>query len=358
VTTPTSGHQKGRVKVALLAAAMIVATVIAGVSIVPSANAQAATAATKTKTTTAVTAAPPCPSDYTCVTIPCSSSACPTVEAGPTANLGTDPAQYVFIRLYQFPAGDTPEIALCANTVPLATAPPMCENAGSPLTAPIFADGSGFVSQQVPEDASGPGQTPLPSVQLGNDANKGSFYCDDGPDLCAVVVFDSALNNSQTPDSGNTAVIPVSYEASDNGCKGATLVNTESEFGIEGLLSDADRSGCTGSHPALAFNTALDSSSAVNAVTSGTVQIAFTDDPESPDAQTAIKEAGGHYAYIPVAASADVVGFDATMQPNIPEDWTIFPQTTFDLTPNMVAGMLFDNSTYGGVTAADALTGV
>ena len=354
----TSTPKKPQLKTALLAATMIAATVIAGVSVFQSSNAQAAAPAKKTTATTTETAPPPCPSEYKCVTIPCATSACPTVEAGPTANLGTNPAQYVFIKLYQFPAGDTPEIALCANTVPLQTAAPLCQNTGNPLTAPIFSDGSGFVSLAVPEDEKGPGQTPLPGVQLGNDADKGSFYCDNGPDLCALVVFDWALDDSQTPTSTNTAVIPVSYESSDNGCKGATLVDTESEFGIEGLLADANRSGCDGSHPALAFNTAYDSSQAVSAVTSGSVQIAFTDDPEAADAQAAIKGAGGHYAFIPIAASADVVGFDATTQENAVEEFTVYPQTTFDLTPNMVAGLTFDNSEYGGVTTADLLSGV
>ena len=58
--------------------------------------------------------------------IPCTTGTCPTVEAGPTSDLGTNPAQYAFIDLYDFPAGDSPEIALCADTAPLSKSAPLC----------------------------------------------------------------------------------------------------------------------------------------------------------------------------------------------------------------------------------------
>ena len=55
------------------------------------------------------TAAPPCQQGYTCVSIPCATAPCPTVEAGPTSNLGASGgSQYVFVDLYDFPPGDAP----------------------------------------------------------------------------------------------------------------------------------------------------------------------------------------------------------------------------------------------------------
>jgi len=299
----------------------------------------------------AQSSAPPCPTGDSCVTIPCSTGACPTVEAGPTSNVGTNPEQYMFVYLYDFPAGDSPEIDICTDTEALSEAAPMCSTAPGAVYAPIFSDGTGFITYQVTYDPDN-GGSPIPGEVLGNDSEKGTFYCDNGPHLCSLVVFDQNLNDSATPDTSNTAVLPISYNAGGNGCSSSTIVNTESDFGIEGLLGDANVAGCKGSNRALAFNTALDSLSAVTALNSGSVQIAFTDDPQAADEQA---ELSGHYALIPVAVSADVMGFSAEISPNSAENRTLYPHTTFELTPNMVAGLV--NSAYDNVGSADTLAG-
>ncbi len=282
-------HEKARqkskrsvpLKCAALGLTMLSAAVIAGFT---SAAIPRAAAAAQT-VQSAPSAAPPCPTGYRCVTIPCSTGTCPTIEAGPTSDLGTNPAQYAFVDLYNFPPGDAPEIALCADTTPLSKSAPLCSEAPAPVYAPIFSNGTGFISYQVIEDEKGEGQTAISGEVLGDDAEKGTFYCDNGPDLCSLVVFDSNLDDSSSPDASNTAVIPVTYAASTGGCPGAALVNTESDFGMEGLIGVANQSGCTGSGKAIAFNTALDSESAVSSLGAGEVQIAFTDDPEAPDEQ-------------------------------------------------------------------------
>lgn len=337
-------------KSAALGLVMVAAAVVGGVT---SASAPRAAAASNPASSVA---APPCPAVYTCVTLPCATGTCPTVEAGPTSDLGTNPAQYAFVKLYDFPAGDSPEIALCADTVPLSMAAPLCSTGPAPAYAPIFSDGTGFITYQVIEDESGPGQTAISGEVLGDDEQRGTFYCDDGPDLCSLVVFDTSLDGSSTPDASNTAVIPVTYQAGTGGCPSASLVNTESDFGIEGLVGAANQSGCTGSIKAIAFNTALDSESAVSALGAGQVQIAFTDDPQAPDEQAILGGSKSHYALIPVAASADVLGFAANIQGFPPNNFALYPQTTFELTPNMVAGMA--TTIYNGVGDADLLSGV
>ncbi len=338
---------------AALGLLMFSAAVVSGVASTASSHAAAASGAVPS----ASTPAPPCPGGYRCVTLPCTTGSCPTVEAGPTSDLGTNPAQYAFVKLYNFPAGDSPEIALCTDTAPLSSSAPLCSTGPPPLYAPIFADGTGSITYQVIEAEKGPGQNPISGEILGNNAQKGTFYCDDAPDLCSLVVFDQNLDGSSTPDASNTAVIPVTYAVNTGGCSSATLVNTASDFGIEGLVGAANQSGCTGSSKAIAFNTALNSYSAVNGLSTGSVQIAFTDDPEAPDEQALLHSSTSHYAVIPVAASADVLGFSADIQGFPPGNHTtLYPQTTFELTPNMVAGMA--TTVYNGVTNADLLTGV
>jgi hypothetical protein len=342
-----AGSKGSSFKNASLGLLLGVAVVIAGVVALSGPNASAAQG-----TKVAQTPAPACPTGDSCVTIPCSSGTCPTIEAAPTSDIGISPTQSVFINLYNFPPGDQPAIWLCADVKPLAQAAPMCSTAPSPEYAPIFSDGSGFVTYPVPE-VENDGNPPINGEVLGDPSQDGTFYCDNGPDLCSLDVFDTSLDGSSTPDATNTAVLPVTYAASGGGCPKATLLETESEFGIEGLLGTANTDGCTGSTPAIAFNTAVDSLDAVRSLTSGVVQIAFTDDPEAADEQAAFKAGGGHYALIPVAASADVVGFAGYISPNSVENRTLYPHTSFELTPNMVAGLL--NTTYNDPDGADLI---
>ena len=49
------------------------------------------------------------------------------------------------------------------------------------------------------------------------------------------------------------------------------------------------------------------------------------------------------------------MGFSSYIQPNQLEDHTLYPHTTFELTPNMVSGLL--NTTYDNVGTADSLPG-
>ena len=135
-------------------------------------------------------------------------------------------------------------------------------------------------------------------------------------------------------------MIPVTYEASTSGCPSATLVNTESEFGIEGLVGAANKSGCTREHQGdrLQHRTRF----GIGGERSWLRARCRSPSRTTPRHPTSKPSSAGPkpYALIPVAASADVLGFAANICRGFPpNNHALYPQTTFELTPNMVAGM-------------------
>jgi hypothetical protein len=342
-STDTS-RQRTRTLRAVIAFLLVAAAVATGATLASSGSAGAASSH--------ATPAPPCQNGDSCVVIPCSTSPCPTLEAGPVTNLG--PAQYVFVHLYNFPVGDLPAVWYCSAVQSLATGPPVCSVAPGPEQLPVFADGTAFVSYQVLERAND-GSDALVGEVPGKPTDTGSFYCDDGADPCALDIFDSGLDGQTTPDTNNTAVVPLNFVPSSSGCPKGTVVNSESDFGIEGLISQVAPASCSGTAPAIPVNTSLNSLSAVQDLVSDQVQIAFTDDPLGADEQTALSGSGTHYAYIPVAASADVIGFAAD-ESETTNPFVLYPDTSFQLTPNMVAGLT--SMQYAAPGTADGLPAV
>ncbi|HTT87667.1 MAG TPA: hypothetical protein VMF60_09885, partial [Acidimicrobiales bacterium] len=147
----------------------------------------------------------------------------------------------------------------------------------------------------------------------------------------------------------NTIIVPLTFEAAAGGCPGTDpIVNTEGSFSIEQFLPTAVDATCQNSTSGvIGLNFSTDSESAVDDFSQGTVSLAFTDDPNDPVEQTDLK--GVQYMFIPVAASASVVAFlSATASGSTPS-----PETTYNLTPNMVAGML--TSAYSGPYGIDLL---
>jgi hypothetical protein len=321
-------RQRTRSLRAVIAFLLIAAAVATGATFASSGSAGAASSH--------ATPAPPCQNGYSCVVIPCSTSPCPTVEAGPATNLG--PSQYVFVHLYNFPVGDLPAVWYCSAVQSLATGPPLCSVAPGPQQLPVFADGTAFVSYQVLERENDGGSLALVAEEPGKPTVTGSFFCDNGADPCALDIFDSGLDGQTTPDTNNTAVVPLSFVPSSSGCPKGTVVNSESDFGIEGLISQVAPASCSGTAPAIPVNTSQNSLSAVQDLASGQAQIAFTDDPQAADEQAALSGLGTHYDYIPVAVSADVVGFAAD-ESETTNPFVLYPDTSFQLTPNMVAGL-------------------
>lgn len=293
-----------------------------------------------------------CPKGDACSTIPAKCpvhTTCPTVEAGPVNDLGV--GQYTFVNLKNFNPGDEILIAYCQDTVPLAKAAPLCDDAGTAtlenptVGVPIFADGQSSYSYSVAEDTDD-GNAPFQGEVPGT-GTKGVFFCDNGPNYCAIVVTDSDLNRSQIPSPQNSTELRVSFQALGTGCPRAKTIDTMSDFGIESALVTAAELNCSGKHPTVASNTALDSDAAIESLNAGFVPLAFTDDPDSSSEARIIHSPTRHIDLIPVAVTANVIGTRATMLSGLHG----YPLNDIELTPNMVAG--FVTAKYGYLQATD-----
>jgi len=271
----------------------------------------------------------------------------PEVVAGPTSGVG--PNEWIFVSLYNFPPGDEPDIQYCTDVAPLSAAAPFCDEQGSQtfpnpsVRAPIDQNGTASISFEVEEVTNDGTNAPLSGTVPGTGTS-GTFFCDDTPDPCSIDVTDPALVHPAelTPVAGNTAVIPMNFAPASTGCPGATDIATESDYGLQYLLVPASTASCQGSQPAIALNTELDGPNALQALANHTVQVAFTDDPEAVDQKAAL--AGGSYAYIPVAATANVVGFKAVMLDAATHQG--FADNLFNLSPTMVAGLVTNYYSY------------
>ena len=343
-------------------AALVVLGVTFVVGLIPSAAAAAHTARSTTTTTQAasstattkqttevegplashaITPAPACPALYVCTTIPSSAgSTGGVVQAGPTQNLGD--TQWVYVNLYQFTPGTSVEVAYCTDTEPLTAGSPLCVSSGYVLSAnpapeystQILSDGTQALSFQVLDIDSS--NDPFRGQEPGNANVTGTFYCN-STSPCSLDVIDSGVNGlgEKTASPDNTAVFPIGFAQPFSGCGGTSAsVTTESEYGIEFLLPVASAAACAGPDPTLAFNTAQDGLGAVQSLADGSAQVAFTDNPESQQQQQVLT--GGNYKLIPVALSANVVGFKAEQG----SGGVLYPVSTYDLTPTMAAGLL------------------
>ena len=183
------------------------------------------------------------------------------------------------------------------------------------------------------------------------DANvKGTFYCN-AASPCSLDVIDSGVNGlgEKTASPDNTAQFPITFAQPFSGCGGsAASVTTESEYGIEFLLPIASAAACSRPVPTLAFNTAQDGLGAVQSLATGSAGVAFTDNPESSEQQAVLT--GGNYKLIPVALTANVVGYKAEQE----QGGILYPVSSFDLTPTMAAGVL--TGVYGTPQSADEVT--
>jgi hypothetical protein len=303
----------------------------------------------------AITPAPACPAQFACATIPSSAdSSGGVVQAGPTQNLGD--TQWVYINLYQFTPGTSVEIAYCTDTQTLAAGSPLCVSSGYVLSAnpapeystQIQADGTQSLSFQVLDIDSS--NDPFKGQEPGNANIGGTFFCN-ATNPCALDVIDSGVDGlgDKNADTDNTAQFPITFAEPFSGCGGsAASVTTESDYGIEFLLPIASAAACSQPNPTLAFNTAQDGLGAVQSLASGAAEVAFTDNPESSQQQGVLNS--GNYKLIPVALTANVVGFKAEQQ----QASVLYPVSNFDLTPTMAAGVL--TGVYGTPQAADEVT--
>jgi len=293
-----------------------------------------------------------CPVNSTCETIPAScptGTTCPEVIVTPATALG--PNQWVFITAENFPPGDPIYIYYCSSQYTLAQQDPICMLQATPellnpevvLTA--SSEGTASISFATQEDAND-GNTPL-NGKIPGTQTVGTFYCDDFADPCSIDVTDPYLDSDGKLNfmlnPNNAVAVPVSFAKSSSGCASATFVSTSSEFGIDQIFPTASQYDCTGKTPAIGIDVAIDSLAAVTGLVGGADQLAFIDDPNSPDVQAQLallKASDGKpgYSLIPVGLSAQVIAFKSLIADSA--NGRIFPDNTFSLTPTMVAGLI------------------
>ncbi len=290
--------------------------------------------------------APACPANWSCLDMPNNGG---QLQVGPTQHVlpvgGNQP--WVFLRGYGFNPGDVVRVNYCSLVNGLTTVP-LCAittagvfNVTPTVTLRVLPNGTIAESTQVPLNPSSNGN-PFTAVEPGVGV-QGTFYCDGGAASCGLVVTDGNLAHPYTnaPSNANSVAVPINYDLNSVACPSKqTLVPTESEFGIGPVLPVVNRLNCAGAHATNVFNTEQNGVTAMHDlyynVTSNSpsaIRIAFTNDPEAPDQQKYLPK--GHFVAIPIALTATVVGFTG-------QYWygsTSYPQTQFNLSPNMAAGI-------------------
>jgi hypothetical protein len=299
-------------------------------------------------------------------------------------NLGQN--QAVYINLSGIHLGDDVGLAMCslaqgdqvqayptcASRIP---APPNCQLPGggpcpdtpSPLgwqfgqvtaTTTVLSIGT-------EDDPNIPNATPITSQtsQQFNNAQFGSFFCDNAADRCGIEVTDipgpgDVIGNGYPPriqfqmTSQNTIIIPITYSQSGSGCGSAPVVQVDAAYSAAQFLPAAGGATCTKPGGVAVIPTDLpsvdDSGCSSGAgthcpitdVTSGTVPATFTDDPEDPATLAELSAAGGKFAYIPISVSSSEIAFLGEAGASISgQRWSI-PIGSYQLTPAMVAGIM------------------
>ncbi len=295
------------------------------------------------------------------VTLPCQTSPCPSVVAGPTQALVTD--QYVYLALSSYPVGDTIRIAFCTTDgTGTIAADPYCATttpSGIKLSKQfvvVGSDGTANAATPVAFDPPGQDNPPLAAVPLvQNGQPAGSFFCDNGPEFCGVVVTDDGPGAGAGPSdtSDNTVVVPLDFSPGASACPTTDpLLFTDSAFTVEHLLPAVVQATCNQKNGVVALNTATNTASEISDLAAGNTPVAFTDDPWDTQLNSGLTSGTTKFAYIPVALSATVVAFLGGA-PDETQSGIVFPMAQYNMTPNMVAGVL--TTTYAGGGAADNL---
>jgi hypothetical protein len=283
-------------------------------------------------------------------TMPCGSSSCPEITAGPTLNIG--PNEYVYLSMSNFTVGDDARIALCpVAKVPQVGSNPSCASGVDPegvslsqISVPANSSGALGASFPTVTDPSNEGNSPITATKLIStipaDPSVSSFYCDNSPDYCALFVQEYPEYNDATPlIASDTVVVPLSFAPALSGCPSSDpLIYTDSAFSLEHFLPAAVDSTCGEKGGVAALDTSTDTGQVVQDFAAGGTTIAFTDAPQDPSEVSGLKP--GSYEFIPIAVSATVVAFLGGYDPGTTG---AYPIPSYNLTPNMVAGVLVGN---------------
>jgi hypothetical protein len=300
----------------------------------------------------AQTPPPVCPggvSQCVSITMPCGSATCPVVTAGPTLNIGEN--EYVYLSMQNFTVGDDARVALCpvAEVLVVGTNP-SCAIGTDPesvsltqISVPADPDGTLAASFPTAFDPSNQGNVPITASRLIStlpaDPAVSSFFCDNSPDYCALFVQEYPANNFATPlSASDTVVVPLSFAPQTSGCPSSDpLIQSDSAFSVEHFMPAAVDSTCTEKGGVAALDTSTNTGEILSDFDTGGTPIAFTDAAQDPSETAGLK--AGSYRFVPIAVSATVVGYlggDETGS-------AAYPIASYNLTPNMVAGVLTAN---------------
>jgi hypothetical protein len=317
---------------------------------------------------------------------PCTTPASCTisVSAGPVSNVGQDQAAYVEVT--GAPVNDELEVAYCSLAAGSVNAEnqPQCASAiletGGTITQEplqyeyglVTANPSGGPTQTViaiptEYDPGGQGNPPIVSQtgeQLITEGNKTStFFCDNAANPCGVEVMDipstqiANLNGEGFPPgrpsfSVSSTIFPLTFNEGLSGCGKAPALSVDASYSVAEFLPAAGQATCTGPGGVAVIPTELPSVDAagcatgsvsgcpIHDVVDGTVPVTFTDDPEDPATLAALKQAGGKFAFIPIAASATEIAFAGAAGISLGGNATLFPLNSYQLTPAQAAGIM------------------
>ena len=326
-----------------LAAAMIVAGV--------SATGAAAAIASKPSIAGAASVCADDGANGCLVTLPSASGTCPTVDVSPNVNLVD--GQYLAVRSRNFDPTGSIRVAISAlKTIVPSGGDPTClaglweENQWSPISVPVLPDAAthNLASMAYPafSDPSGEGNTLMPAQDLlGKVGNQPGFNCDNGADPCALVVTEepfqgNAVGKGPAVSASNSAVVPLSFLASSSGCPaGAPQVQTDSTYSMAQFMPacrNFDMWRCARSGGAQYRNRWEHGDVGLRSRRCLLWHLP-TIRGTSPRLTNL---AGKSYSFIPVALSGTAVSFLASET----GDNVSSPLATYNLTPNMVAGLI------------------
>ena len=369
-----------RRRVARLAAA--IAVVSLSVLALTSMHSQTAIAASSIVASSSASSSSCPPETSSCVqhSFPCTqvSSCSISVSAGPVTGVGEDQATY--LEVTGAPVGDELEVAYCSIAAGSVNpeGQPQCASqikgtggvyTQSPLQYEYGLVTSSQTDLAIPTEfdpdilgaASIVSQTGEQLITEGGTT--GTFFCDNTTNPCGVEVMDipsgdiGNLNGQGFPPgrpsfSANSTIFPLTFNQGQNGCGSAPLLQVDASYSVAQFLPAAGQATCTGPNGVAVVPTELPSVDdpgcaagagthcPVHAVIDGSVPVSFTDDPEDPATVAELSQAGGKFAYIPIAASATEIAFDGAAGINLGGNATLFPLDSYRLTPAQAAGIM------------------
>jgi hypothetical protein len=293
--------------------------------------------------------------------------------------------QAVYVKIVGIPTGDLVELAMCslsqgnqvvaqpqcASSIPVQSCP---QGGCAPTPSPLeYQYGTVTANQTVLSigtqfDPNIGGAQPIVSQTAdqayGGSNEFGTFFCDNTPaDSCGVevmdipksqaanYVFDGLPPRAGYSPVGHAVIIPITFAQSGSGCGSAPIMQVDASYSAAQFLPAAGQATCTGTGGVAAVATDLPSVDdpgcatgsgthcPITDVINGTVPVTFTDDPEDPATLAEEKQAGGAFAYIPIAVSATEIAFLGGAGLDFAGSLQSVPLSSYQLTPAQSAGI-------------------